>query len=145
MKYPKRVAMLSMHTSPVARLGGKETGGMNVYVRELTRSLAQRGIAVDVFTRANDDNCADIDTSSLGVENARVINITAGPRTPLSKHKLIEYVTPFAAGIREFATQQQIKYDILHAHYWLSGVAAQCLQHMGMRAPVIQMFHTLGA
>lgn len=145
MMLPNRVAMLSMHTSPVARLGGKETGGMNVYVRELTRALAVRGVQVDIFTRASDPNVPAVDTKSVGVKNARVINIAAGPRTPISKHKLIEYVTPFAEGIREFAAQEKIGYDILHAHYWLSGVAAQCLQTMGQRAPVVQMFHTLGA
>lgn len=137
--------MLSMHTSPVARLGGKETGGMNVYVRELTRALALRGIQVDIFTRASDEQVPFIDTTSLGVKNARVINIPAGPRTPVSKHKLVDYVTPFAQSIRDFAADENISYDILHAHYWLSGVAAQCLQSMGMRAPIIQMFHTLGA
>ncbi len=137
--------MLSMHTSPVARLGGKETGGMNVYVRELTRALAMRGIQVDIFTRANEAHAPRVDAKSVGVKNARVINITAGPRAPVSKHKLLEYTTPFAEGIREFAAQENITYDILHAHYWLSGVAAQCLQAMGMRAPIVQMFHTLGA
>lgn len=145
MKRPKRVAMLSMHTSPVARLGGKETGGMNVYVRELTRALAARGIGVDIFTRANDPNAPFVDTSSLGAENARVVNITAGPRAPVSKHKLIEFVTPFAEGIRDFAASEGLRYDILHAHYWLSGVAGTCLQTMGQRAPIVQMFHTLGA
>lgn len=137
--------MLSMHTSPVARLGGKETGGMNVYVRELTRALALRGIQVDIFTRAGDAGVPFIDTKSIGVKNARVINIPAGPRAPVSKHKLVEYVTPFAQGIHDFAKSENISYDILHAHYWLSGVAAQCLQSMGARAPVVQMFHTLGA
>jgi D-inositol-3-phosphate glycosyltransferase len=163
MMLPKRVAMLSMHTSPVARLGSKETGGMNVYVRELTRALAMRGIHIDIFTRASDPNALYVDTKSVGVENARVINVTAGPRAPISKHKLIDYVTPFAEGIRAFAAQENISYDILHAHYWLSGVAAQCLQTMDAsshrrdpigarqddvsrkRAPVVQMFHTLGA
>ncbi len=145
MMLPQRVAMLSMHTSPVARLGGKETGGMNVYVRELTRALAVRGIQIDIFTRASDPNAPYLDTKSVGVKNARVINIPAGPRTLVSKHKLIEYVTPFAEGIREFAAHEKISYDILHAHYWLSGVAAQCLQSMGQRAPIVQMFHTLGA
>lgn len=163
MMLPQRIAMLSMHTSPVARLGGKETGGMNVYVRELTRALAMRGIAVDIFTRASDPHAAYVDTESIGVKNARVINITAGPRAPVSKHKLSEYTTPFAQGIRDFAAREQVSYDILHAHYWLSGVSAQCLQVMdtelrarggtpilrdaasGKRAPIVQMFHTLGA
>lgn len=145
MMLPKRVAMVSMHTSPVARLGGKETGGMNVYVRELTRALALRGIQVDVFTRASDASLPFVDTASLGVKNARVINIPAGPRAPVSKHHLVEYVTPFAQAIYDFTVAEQISYDILHAHYWLSGVAAQCMQAMGSRAPIVQMFHTLGA
>lgn len=118
---------------------------MNVYVRELTRALAARGIAVDIFTRASDANAPAVDTKSLGAENARVINITAGPRAPVSKHALLDYTEPFAEGIREFAAREGIRYDILHAHYWLSGVAAQCLQTMGQRAPIVQMFHTLGA
>jgi D-inositol-3-phosphate glycosyltransferase len=145
MMLPKRIAMLSMHTSPVARLGGKETGGMNVYVRELTRALAVRGIEIDIFTRAIDSHTPFIDTTSLDVAHARVINISAGPRAVVSKHQLVEYVTPFAQGIADFAKQEQLRYDILHAHYWLSGVAAQCLQSMGQRAPIVQMFHTLGA
>lgn len=135
---------------------------MNVYVRELTRALAARGIDVDIFTRAGDPNAPFIDTASIGLKNARVVNITAGPRAPVSKHKLIDYVTPFAEGIHAFMQQEDLSYDILHAHYWLSGVAAQCLQSMDAAAhsrmggngrsggswrpaPVVQMFHTLGA
>lgn len=137
--------MLSLHTSPVARLGGKETGGMNVYVRELTRALAVRGLGVDIFTRAVDTRTPRIDTESLGVKGARVITLPAGPRAPLSKHDLVEVVGEFSAGIREFAAVENLSYDIWHAHYWLSGAAANCLNAMGLRAPLIQMFHTLGA
>jgi D-inositol-3-phosphate glycosyltransferase len=150
MKQPKRIAMLSMHTSPVARLGGKETGGMNVYVRELSRALAARGVAVDIFTRAADAQAPDMDTTSVGFPNARVINITAGPRAPVSKHQLVEYVGAFAQGIYDFAAREKLNYDVWHAHYWLSGATAQCLlakdlRAKGMRAPIVQMFHTLGA
>ncbi|HZQ06426.1 MAG TPA: glycosyltransferase [Anaerolineae bacterium] len=144
MSLPKRVAMLSMHTSPVARLGGKETGGMNVYVRELTRALALHGIAIDIFTRAANPHAPAVDTESIGVQNTRVININAGPRAPISKHALAQYVGEFADGIRRFAASENISYDIWHAHYWLSGMAAECLNGMGLRAPIIQMFHTLG-
>ncbi len=144
MKQPKRIGMLSMHTSPVARLGGKETGGMNVYVRELTRALAARGVAVDIFTRASDEQTPFLDTTSVGIANARVINIPSGPRTPVSKHELIHYVDGFAQGIADFAAHEKLAYDVWHAHYWLSGVTAQCLQAYGLRAPVVQMFHTLG-
>lgn len=145
MKQPQRLAMLSMHTSPVARLGGKETGGMNVYVRELSRALAARDIAVDIFTRATDASAPVIDTHSLGVPNARVINIPAGPRAAVSKHQLVEYVGAFAQGVYDFAARENSSYEIWHAHYWLSGAAAQCLQAKGLRAPIAQMFHTLGA
>lgn len=141
----KRIAMLSMHTSPVARLGGKETGGMNVYVRELSRALAVRGIAVDIFTRTADAQTPELDLKSVGVPNARVINITAGPRAAVSKHHLLEHVGAFAQGIYDFAAREKVTYDVWHAHYWLSGAAAQCLQAKGLRAPVVQMFHTLGA
>ena len=110
--------MLSMHTSPVARLGGKETGGMNVYVRELTRALAARGIAVDIFTRASDERVPYIDTASVGIANTRVINVPAGPRAPVSKHQLVDYVDEFAQGIYAFAARENVTYDIWHAQYW---------------------------
>lgn len=141
----ERIAMLSMHTSPVARLGGKETGGMNVYVRELSRALAARGIATDIFTRSVSPHDPAVDTQSLGLPNARVLYIPAGPRAPVSKHELIRFVGEFADRIRALAASEEIRYDVWHAHYWLSGVAAECLRSEGDRAPIIQMFHTLGA
>lgn len=137
--------MLSMHTSPVARLGGKETGGMNVYVRELTRALAMRGLAVDIFTRASDPHAPFVDERATDMPGTRVINVEAGPRAPVSKHELARYVEAFASGIRDFAAREGIGYDLWHAHYWLSGATAECLVEMGLRAPIIQMFHTLGA
>ena len=137
--------MLSMHTSPVATLGGKETGGMNVYVRELSRELAALGIAVDIFTRSQNPSAPRVDTQSLGVKNARVICIPAGPEAPYSKHLLIEHVDEFVAGVRDFAAREDLHYDAMHAHYWLSGVAARKLQAEWQDAPIVQMFHTLGA
>src|SRR5919199_1325333 len=143
----RRIAMISMHTSPVATLGGKETGGMNVYVRELSRELAQRGMYVDVFTRSQNPKLPRVDTESLGVDaqRARVILIPAGPEAPYSKHLLINHVDEFAAGILAFAEKEGLRYDLLHAHYWLSGVAARRLQADWHSVPIVQMFHTLGA
>ncbi len=77
---PKRVAMLSVHTCPLATLGGKKTGGMNVYVRDISREIARRGIAVDVFTRSEDD-CQPTIRHALGY-GARVIHVKAGPEKP---------------------------------------------------------------
>ncbi len=145
MAFPYRVAMLSFHTSPIAVLGGKETGGMNVYVRELSRHLASRGLCVDIFTRSQSEHEPRIDGISERLPGARVIHIPAGPRAPHSKHRLVEYMNEFVEGVRAFAGEEKIEYDLLHAHYWLSGVAALELQADWPGAPVVQMFHTLGA
>ncbi len=140
----QRVAMLSYHTSPIAMLGGKETGGMNVYVRELARHLAARGICVDIFTRTQAPNLPPIEMVDRRFPDARVIHIQAGPEAYANKHGLINYMDEFVENVRTFARRERIKYDVIHAHYWLSGVAARALQSEWPDAPIIQMFHTLG-
>lgn len=137
-----RIAMLSVHTCPLATLGGKKTGGMNVYVRELSAELSRRGIYVDVFTRSQDPCVPHIDSSTLG-DRARVIHVPAGPEAPMSTSEIYDYVPEFVENVREFARSQNITYDIIHSHYWLSGLAANELRK-SWHAPVIHMFHTLG-
>jgi D-inositol-3-phosphate glycosyltransferase len=136
-----RIAMISYHTCPLAILGGKDTGGMNVYVRELTRFLGQVGIHVDVFTRSQDEHVPHV-LHDLGYGN-RVVHINAGPEIPLPKPQLVNYVDDFSQGILEFAQQKKIQYDLIHSHYWMSGIAASQLQK-SWKIPIIQMFHTLG-
>jgi D-inositol-3-phosphate glycosyltransferase len=136
-----RIAMLSFHTCPLATLGGKDTGGMNVYVRDLTRELGREGLHVDVFTRSQDEHQPHV-KEDLGYGN-RVIHVPAGPEVPMSKEKLYAYVPEFVGGVREFARAQGAVYDVIHAHYWLSGVAARSLRAV-WGAPFVQMFHTLG-
>ena len=136
-----RIAMLSYHTCPLATLGGKDTGGMNVYVRDLTRQLGQMGIQVDVFTRSQDEHVPRI-LHDLGFGN-RVVHIQAGPEVPLPKEELINYLPQFVRGIKEFAEAKGIHYDLIHSHYWMSGIAARDLK-AAWNAPIIQMFHTLG-
>lgn len=138
----KRVAMLSVHTCPLAMLGGKETGGMNVYVRELSTALDRRGIAVDVFTRAQEPGTPVVH-GVLG-ERSRVIHVPAGPEHPYSKHKVYGHLPEFVEGVRARAVRENLHYDIIHSHYWLSGVAAQQLQDVWGGTPIVQMFHTLG-
>jgi D-inositol-3-phosphate glycosyltransferase len=137
-----RVAMLSYHTCPLAALGGKDTGGMNVYVRELTRSLGRTGIRVDVFTRSQDEHVPHV-IHDLGNGN-RVIHIPAGPEIPLPRDGLSEYILPFTEGIRRFTGKEKTKYDLIHSHYWLSGLAGLSLRQT-WHIPVVHMFHTLGA
>lgn len=134
------IAMLSYHTCPLATLGGKDTGGMNVYVRELTRHLGQRGVHVDVFTRSQDEHVPHV-LHDLGYGN-RVVHIPAGPETPLPKAELATYLPAFAEGIQQFAAEKGIRYDLIHSHYWMSGIAARQLQTV-WQTPIVHMFHTL--
>ncbi len=136
-----RIAMLSVHSSPLARLGGKEAGGMNVYVRELARECGQRGMPVDIFTRSQDPSDATIIPLSCGV---RVINLHTGPAAPYDKNQIITYLPEFVNRVRCFADGQDIAYDIIHSHYWLSGEAGIRLRR-SWGVPLVHMFHTLGA
>ena len=135
------VAMISYHTCPLATLGGKDTGGMNVYVHQLTRTLGKLGVHVDVFTRSQDEHVPHV-LHDLGYQN-RVVHIPAGPEVPLPKMELERYIPKFVAGIEEFSNTKNIHYDIIHSHYWMSGLAAIDLSNT-WGIPFIQMFHTLG-
>jgi D-inositol-3-phosphate glycosyltransferase len=135
-----RVALMSVHTCPLAALGGKETGGMNVYVRELARELGRGGIPVDVFTRSQDPAIPEVVT--LGPD-ARVIHVPAGPARPLPRGALLAHLDAFADGVEAFRRREGLDYALLHSHYWLSGLATLELRRRWDR-PVIQMFHTLG-
>jgi len=134
------VAMLSVHTCPLAALSGKESGGMNVYVREVSRELGRMGVSVDVFTRSQ--NPAIPRVVSLG-ERARVIHLPAGDEAPMARARLHAYLDEFVDGVDAWRIARSIDYDLIHAHYWLSGVAALRLKAR-WSVPVMQMFHTLG-
>jgi len=135
-----RVAMLSVHTCPLAALGGKETGGMNVYVREVSRELGRMGVAVDVFTRSQNASIPRV--VQLG-EGARVIHLPAGDEAPMARERVYDHLDEFVDGVEAWRIAGSIDYDLIHAHYWLSGVAALTLKAR-WSAPVLQMFHTLG-
>ena len=134
------VAMLSVHTCPLAALGGKETGGMNVYVREVSRELGRMGVSVDVFTRSQDPSIPRV--VGLG-ERARVIHLAAGVEAPMARERVYDHLDEFVEGIEAWRIAEAIDYDLIHAHYWLSGVAALALKTR-WSVPVLQMFHTLG-
>jgi D-inositol-3-phosphate glycosyltransferase len=133
--------MLSVHTCPLAMLGGKETGGMNVYVRDLSRELSRRGIAVDVFTRSQNPHLPHV-LHRLGT-HGRVIHIPTGPEEPYDKNKVFDHLPEFVAGVKQFAETEDVHYDVIHSHYWLSGWAARELRE-AWHVPIVQMFHTLG-
>jgi D-inositol-3-phosphate glycosyltransferase len=137
----RRVAMISYHTCPLASQEGKETGGMNVYVLELSKELARRGIAVDAFTRSQDERQPHIVPVT---PNFRVIHVPAGPESPIPKKQLLQYLPEFVANYQRFVAEQGIEYDLLHCHYYLSGLAGLDMARQAARKPPIVMsFHTL--
>ena len=137
-----RIAMLSYHTCPLATLGGKDTGGMNVYVRDLTCELGRMGIHVDVFTRSQDEHVPHV-VHELGFGN-RVVHVPAGPEVPKAKREMANYIPEFVDGIKKFAIEKGITYDVIHSHYWMSGLAAEALSDAWGGTPIVHMFHTLG-
>ncbi len=135
----RRVAALSMHTSPLAQPGRGDGGGLNVYVRSLASALARAGVPCDVFTRAERPDLPMVVDVEPGV---RVVHIEAGPRAEVPKEQLPDLVDEFTEGVRAFMEASAEPYDVLHAHYWLSAVAAHTLKH-ALDLPLVTTFHTL--
>lgn len=133
-----RLALLSLHGCPVARLGEKDTGGMNVYVLQLAREFACRGLSVDVFTRAHDP--ADPTVVDLQ-PGARVVHLKAGPYAT-SKRNLFDYIPAFLRELSRFHLSEETSYDLVHSHYWLSGRVGMNLSKM-WAVPHVTTFHTL--
>lgn len=135
------VAMLSVHTSPLDTPGRtRDAGGMNVYIHELARELGRSQTTIDIFTRRTNEHTPQI--IELG-PHVRVVHITAGPPAPIHKHDLYQYLPALAQGIDAFRLDEGIGYDVLHSHYWLSGVTGMQLAQ-SWDVPHISMFHTLG-
>jgi D-inositol-3-phosphate glycosyltransferase len=135
------VAMLSVHTSPLDTPGRtRDAGGMNVYIHELARELGHSQNTIDIFTRRTNEYSPHIVHLTPHV---RVINVKAGPSAPIQKHEIYQYLPAFAQHVDEFRRTEKTRYDILHSHYWLSGVVAMQLAQ-SWDVPHITMFHTLG-
>ena len=133
----RRLAVLSLHTSPLAQPGQGDSGGMNVYVRELVSALAQAGVQADVFTRRADIDAPEVVDVEPGF---RVVHVDAGP-VDLAKEQLPDIVDQFADGVAGFL-EDLGDVDALHANYWLSGVAGHRLKHE-LDLPLVSTFHTL--
>jgi D-inositol-3-phosphate glycosyltransferase len=142
----RSLAVLSMHTSPLAQPGTGDGGGMNVYVRELSSSLARSGVECEVFTRAWSPSLAATVTVEPGL---RVHHVPAGPVAPVPKDALPGLVGEFAEGV--MARLESLTWggasdgppvDAIHANYWLSGVAGHEIKHR-LNLPLVCTFHTL--
>jgi D-inositol-3-phosphate glycosyltransferase len=138
----RSLAVLSLHTSPLAQPGTGDGGGMNVYVRQLSSALARSGVRCEVFTRAWDPT----QPATVVVEPGfRVHHVPAGPLAPVAKEQLPGVVAEFTEGVgqrlRSLAADG-IETDAIHANYWLSGMAGHVLKHE-FDVPLISTFHTL--
>ena len=132
--------MLSVHSCPVGNLGAKDTGGMSVYIRELARELCSQGHTVDVFTRVHDP--ADPQVVELG-EGARLIHIRAGQEEDIHKLALYSYLPDFACNLENYRKVNNLQYDVVFSHYWLSCWVGKYMQ-LWWQVPHVGMFHTLG-
>ncbi len=144
----RRIAVLSLHTSPLAQPGTGDGGGMNVYVRELTTALARSGVSCDVFTRAWSPDLAAVVHVEPGL---RVHHVPAGPLTVLPKETLPAVVDAFTQGVLARMTSpgspgspddESIPFSSVHANYWLSGLSGHVIKHE-LNLPLVCTFHTL--
>ncbi len=132
--------MLSIHSCPLGRVGEENTGGMSVYIRELSRELGRRGHLVDVYTRIHEPTHDQV--VELG-ENARLIHFKAGKKET-HKLELYYHLADFTRDLEHFRKESRIRYDVIHSHYWLSGLVGDRLQEL-WDVPHLIGFHTLGA
>jgi len=135
------IAMISIHSCPLGMLGGRDTGGMNVYIRELARELAKRGHTIDIYTKAHQPQHGP--SINLG-QNVRLIHLETGVDEDIPKLAIYDYIQRLACGAENFRNYNQMQYDLIHSHYWLSGLIGRQLQTL-WHVPHAVMFHTLGA
>lgn len=136
----RRLCLISEHASPLATLGGVDSGGQNVYVGQLARNLATLGFEIDIFTRRDNALLPETIEWSPGV---RVVHVSAGPPRVIAKEELLPYMAEFTEWMLRFCRRQRRSYDLAHANFWMSGlVAAELRQRIGL--PFVMTFHALG-
>ncbi|OGO22826.1 MAG: hypothetical protein A2Z28_03140 [Chloroflexi bacterium RBG_16_51_9] len=136
-----RIAMLSVHSCPVGTLGTRDTGGMSVYIVELASALGKMGHLVDVYTRVHDPR--DRQIYALG-KDVQLIHLKAGEDWQIPKLAVYSYLPDFACGIEAFRKENNLQYDLVFSHYWLSAWVGEYLQQW-WHVPHLTMFHTIGA
>jgi len=135
-----RVAVVSVHTSPLDQPGSGDSGGMNVFIREAAERINAGGVAVDVFTRSRDERTPDVQDLGGG---SRLIRVRAGPSTPVPKDELPRFLPEFLGGVLRRAEDEGGGYDLVHTHYWLSGWVGRSAREI-WGVPLVASFHTLG-
>jgi D-inositol-3-phosphate glycosyltransferase len=136
----KTIALISEHASPLASLGGVDSGGQNVYVAEIARHLALCGYQVDVYTRWDNRDLPQVIT---WIPDVRVVHVEAGPVRMLEKEYLFDHMPAFTKNMLLFIQKEQLEYDIVHANFWMSAMVAADLKKC-LQIPFVVTFHALG-
>jgi D-inositol-3-phosphate glycosyltransferase len=136
----RRIALISEHASPLAILGGTDSGGQNVYVGEVAKNLGAIGYQVDIFTRRDDEL---LPQTAEWMNGVRIIHVPAGPPSPVRKEELFPFMDAFSRFVIQFVRRQRHRYELMHANFWMSGlVAAEIKEVFGI--PFAVTFHALG-
>ncbi|WP_158824709.1 glycosyltransferase family 4 protein [Mucilaginibacter lacusdianchii] len=135
-----KIAFISEHASPLAMLGGVDTGGQNVYVAQVAQFLAKKGYAVDVFTRWENEAMPQVVNWQPGV---RVIHVKAGPVSIIPKEEILDFMPEFTQSMLNFMHAENISYDLCHANFFMSGLVAANLKSI-LGLPFVITFHALG-
>ena len=135
-----KIAFISEHASPLALLGGTDSGGQNVYVGELAVQLVELGFEVDIYTRWDDPAKSKVVLYQPGV---RVIHVEAGPVEEVPKEQLLCYMDEFAADMLSFMRSSGLCYQLIHANFWMSGLVASNLKK-SLQVPFVITFRALG-
>ena len=136
-----RVAVLSVHTSPLDQPGSGDSGGMNVYIRAVAERLAAHGVEVDLFTRCRGGDEPEVEATRTRARG--MIAVKAGPCAPVPKADLPRFLPEFLGGVLRLAHEDGRGYDIVHSHYWLSGWIGRTAKE-SWHVPLVASFHTLG-
>lgn len=136
----RTIALISEHASPLALLGGVDAGGQNVYVAQLAKYLAREGYAVDVFTRWEN---IELEQVINWVENVRIIHVKAGPISFVQKEDLLPHMEEFRRSMINFIEREEISYDLIHAHFFMSAQVAMELKEL-FHIPYVVTYHALG-
>ncbi|HYK77327.1 MAG TPA: glycosyltransferase [Daejeonella sp.] len=136
----RRIAFISDHASPLACIGTIDTGGQNVYVSQLTKYLAQQGYLIDIYTRRDSIEADEVVDLENGV---RVIHIKAGPEYNLPKEEMLQFMLEFQQNMMRFIIINNLKYELIHANFFMSGLVA-CGLKKELDIPFVITFHALG-
>jgi D-inositol-3-phosphate glycosyltransferase len=135
-----RIAIISEHASPLATLGGVDNGGQNVYVAQVANQLAARGYRVDIYTRRDDPELPEV---VKFINRVRVVHVNAGPAAAVPKERLLPHMDEFAHNLLAFCERDRCRYDLVHANFWTSGIAAMRVEQ-ALGIPFVITFHALG-